>query len=288
MKSDIGIYLKYANKRNNDVFWYNFNRLKLKAMSMFKWINLPSEIDERYLEMMLCQNGYVCFFKDQLVDGVDTYMALQCSLGGRFNIYNIPTQYHIYTANGYHTDRTAKDSVIIYNNILHTPTIPLLMYHAYNISNVERTIETNLNQLKRPYIFLVPENQRTTFQKLISDIKNNQDVIIGNKDLNLETVNTITTVTPNNTLDLYTLKKRYYYEALTDLGINNLVNDKKERLLVEEVASNEEDILLNRESMLFARKQACKYINEMFGLNIDVEFRIQNEEQINIDDNEVE
>ena len=285
-------YITYADTRNSEVFWYNFNRLKLKAISMFEWINLPEEIDERYLELMLCQNGYVCFFKDQIVPDVDTYFALQCTLGGRFNVYNIPTVYQIYTASGYNTRRTAEDSVIIYNNLLHSPTVPLLMYHAYNIANVERTIEINLNQLKRPYIFLVPENQRFTFTKLVNDIKNNQDVIIGNKDLNLDNVNPINTITPNNTLDLYTLKKRYYNEALTDMGINNLNVDKKERLVSDEVPSNDEDVLINRNSMLYARKMACEQINAMFGLNIDVKFRNdfmeeKQEEYIEID-NEVE
>lgn len=286
-------YITYADTRNSEVFWYNFNRLKLKAISMFEWINLPKEIDERYLELMLCQNGYVCFFKDQLVPDVDTYFALQCTLGGRFNVYNIPTVYQIYTASGYNTRRTAEDSVIIYNNLLHTPTVPLLMYHAYNIANVERTIEINLNQLKRPYIFLVPENQRYTFIKLVNDIKNNQDVIIGNKDLNLDNVNPVNAITPNNTLDLYTLKKRYYNEALTDMGINNLNVDKKERLVSDEVSSNDEDVLINRNSMLYARKMACKQINEMFGLNIDVKFRNdfmeeQYEDVEVVEDNEVE
>lgn len=286
-------YMTYADTRNSEVFWYNFNRLKLKAISMFEWINLPKEIDERYLELMLCQNGYVCFFKDQLVPDVDTFFALQCTLGGRFNVYNIPTVYQIYTASGYTARRTAEDSVIIYNNLLHTPTVPLLMYHAYNIANVERTIEINLNQLKRPYIFLVPENQRYTFIKLVNDIKNNQDVIIGNKDLNLDNLNPINTITPNNTLDLYTLKKRYYNEALTDMGINNLNVDKKERLVSDEVSSNDEDVLINRNSMLYARKMACKQINDMFGLDIDVKFRNEfmeeQKEEIEVfDDNEVE
>ena len=282
-------YITYADTRNSEVFWYNFNRLKLKAISMFEWINLPKEIDERYLELMLCQNGYVCFFKDQLVPDVDTYFALQCTLGGRFNVYNIPTVYQIYTASGYNARRTAEDSVIIYNNLLHSPTVPLLMYHAYNIANVERTIEINLNQLKRPYIFLVPENQRYTFIKLVNDIKNNQDVIIGNKDLNLDNINPINTITPNNTLDLYTLKKRYYNEALTDMGINNLNVDKKERLVSDEVSSNDEDVLINRNSMLYARKMACKQINDMFGLNIDVKFRndFMEEQKEDFEDDEI-
>lgn len=287
MKNDIKAYITYADRRNHEVFWYNFNRLKKKAITLFEWINLPKEIDERYLELMLCENGYVCFFKDQVVKGVDTYFALQCTLGGRFNVYNIPTIYQIYTASGYQARRNASNSVIIYNNLMHTPTVPTLMYHAYNISNIERTIDINLNQLKRPYIFLVPENQKFSFQKLIADIKNNQDVIIGNKDLNLESVANINTITPNNTLELYNLKKRYYNEALTDLGINNLQVDKKERLVADEVSSNDEDVKITRNEMLAMRKMACKQINEMFGLNVDVRFRLQNEEVENKEEKEM-
>lgn len=287
MKNDIKAYITYADRRNNEVFWYNFNRLKKKAITLFEWVNLPKEIDARYLELMLCENGYVCFFKDQVVEGVDTYFALQCTLGGRFNVYNIPTIYQIYTASGYQARRNASNSVIIYNNLLHTPTTPILMYHAYNISNIERTIDINLNQLKRPYIFLVPENQKFSFQKLIADIKNNQDVIIGNKDLNLDSVGNINTITPNNTLELYNLKKRYYNEALTDLGINNLQVDKKERLVADEVSSNDEDVKITRNEMLAMRKMACKQINDMFGLNIDVRFRLQPEEVKNIEEIEM-
>ena len=93
-------YKDYATRRNSEVFWYNYNKLKMKAISMFEWINLPPEIDARYLELMLCERGYVCFFKDDptsdrkslnnSIEEYGVYMALQCTLSGYFNIYNIP------------------------------------------------------------------------------------------------------------------------------------------------------------------------------------------------------
>lgn len=294
MSKDLKYFASQAEKRNNDVYWYNYRRLQNKAIAMFEWKNLPKEIDERYLEMILFNQGYICFFKDKIAD-TDTYFALQCTLGGRFNVYNIPTQYQIYTASGYTAKRNKDDSVIIWNNFLHTPTAPICMHYAELISNVERTIETNLNQLKRPYIFLVPENQRLTFKKLIADIKNNEDVVVGSDQLTIDTINNLNTISPNNTLDLYTLKKKYYGEGLTDLGIDNFQSEKKERMVTGEVSANEEDVTINRYSMLYARKQACKQINEMFGLDIDVDFRydiyrdkdFENEvDQLSIHDNE--
>ena len=108
---------------------------------------------------------------------------------------------------------------------------------------------------------------------MLDQIKDNEDAIIGSNDLGVENFNINNTITPNNTLELYTLKKRLYNEALSDLGINNFNTDKKERMLQDEITSNDEEIYLTRAGMLEARKEACRQINEMFGLNIDVHYR---------------
>lgn len=264
-----------AQARNNRVYIHNVKRLYKKAISMFEWINMPKEIDTRYLEKTLVEQGHICFFKDEKLD---KFMCLQCTIGGRFNVYDLPTDYHVYTPSGYNRDLDMSNSVVIYSDLAHDNLMPVIYYHAENISNVERTIDINLNQLKRPYVFLVPENKISSVKALFRQIKDNEELIIGSNDLSVEGLSIENTITPNNTIDLYTLKKKYYNEALTDLGISNFSDDKKERLLAGEITSNEEDVYLNRANMLEARKQACKLINEMFGLNIDVKFRYEENE----------
>ena len=61
-------------------------------------------------------------------------------------------------------------------------------------------------------------------------------------------------------------KKEIWNEALTYLGINNIMVDKKERLVSDEANSNNELINLNLQSFLAPRKLACKQFNEKFGL----------------------
>lgn len=273
-----------AQARNNRVYIHNVKRLYKKAISMFEWVNMPEEIDTRYLEKTLVEQGHICFFKDEKLD---KFMCLQCTIGGRFNVYDLPTDYHVYTPSGYNRDLDMSNSVVIYSDLAHDNLMPVIYYHAENISNVERTIDINLNQLKRPYVFLVPENKISSVKALFKQIKDNEELIIGSNDLSVEGLSIENTITPNNTIDLYTLKKKYYNEALTDLGISNFSDDKKERLLAGEITSNEEDVYLNRANMLEARKQACKLINEMFGLNIDVKFRYEENETIDeIDETE--
>ena len=133
---NLGYNPKKSDLRNNEVAWYNADRLYSKCISMFEWINLPDTIDERYLEITLCNMGHICFFKDE---ELDSYLALQCNLSGKFNIYNIPTNYNIYTANGYHAKRDITNSVVIFNNKTHTPSTPKIWYNANRIADIERT-----------------------------------------------------------------------------------------------------------------------------------------------------
>ena len=62
-------------------------------------------------------------------------------------------------------------------------------------------------------------------------------------------------------------------EALTYLGISNNNTQKKERMITDEVVRNMGGTIASRYSRLSPRKKACKLINKMFGLNIDVRFR---------------
>ena len=59
-------------------------------------------------------------------------------------------------------------------------------------------------------------------------------------------------------------------ELMTWLGLNNANTEKKERLIVDEVNSNNMHILMNLDLEYKNREKACKEINERFGLNIKV------------------
>ena len=67
-------------------------------------------------------------------------------------------------------------------------------------------------------------------------------------------------------------------EILTFFGLNNNF-EKKERLLVDEVNSNNEFISSNVDIMLKCREDFCKEVNEMFGLNISVKKKYGNIEE---------
>ena len=61
-------------------------------------------------------------------------------------------------------------------------------------------------------------------------------------------------------------KKEIWNEALTYLGINNIMINKKERLITDEANSNNELINMNLQSFLTPRLEACKQFNKKYGL----------------------
>ena len=69
----------------------------------------------------------------------------------------------------------------------------------------------------------------------------------------------------------------YKAEFLSFLGVNNVQNEKAERLITDEVNANNQFISINLETMLYERKSACKQINERFGLDVTVKTRVQSE-----------
>ena len=56
-------------------------------------------------------------------------------------------------------------------------------------------------------------------------------------------------------------------------GVENVNTEKKERLITDEVMTNMGDVEAQRFVRLNARKWACTQINDLFGLDVDVDFR---------------
>jgi len=67
-------------------------------------------------------------------------------------------------------------------------------------------------------------------------------------------------------------KGKIWNEIMTFMGVSNSNEDKKERLVADEVHIKDEQIDLIKAMNLSSRQQAAESINEMFKLNVSVEF----------------
>lgn len=254
---------------NNQTYLYYYDKIKSLSMTMFEWKNLPESIDERFLELTLFEDGHVVFFKDEVLG----FLALQCTIAGKFNVYRIPMGRRAFAVNGYNRNLSEKDSVIIYNNYLHTNQERTTKLYARRLYNYDRICDINVNAQKTPTLILCDETQRLTLKNLYMKYDGNEPVIYGDKNLDLNAVKTLKTDAPYVADKIYMLKVQYWNELLTDLGISNLNIQKKERLVSDEVIRSMGGTIASRYSRLQMRRQACDQINAMFGLDISVDYR---------------
>lgn len=254
---------------NNQTYIDYYQRLMEFAINMFEWRNLPPTVDERFLELTLYEKGYCLYFNDEVVGN----LALTCTIGGMLDVYRIPTERRAFAVNGYNKICTSQDSVLIFNNYLHTPTILTIELFARRLYEIERTIDVNVKAQKTPTLVLASEQQRLTMKNLYMQYDGNEPFIFGDKDMEFDGIKCLKTDAPYVADKLQVLKHQIWNEALTFCGIENSNQDKKERLVADEVGSNYGNIEAQRNVMLNARRQAADKINRMFGTNIEVGFR---------------
>ena len=254
---------------NNASYIQYYDRLTELSISMFEWRNLPDTVDPRFMELTLFANGMAVFFKDEVED----YLALQCAISGPLNVYRIPIRRRAYAVNGYNRELDDKNSVIIYNNMLHKNSMLDVRMFARELYNLDRAISVNANAQKTPILIRCDENQRLTLENLYMDYDGNKPVIYGDKGLNPNALSVLKTDAPYVADKLYTLKTQKWNEALTYLGISNVNITKRERLITDEVTRNQGGTIASRYSRLQSRRMACEQINKMFGLNVQCDYR---------------
>lgn len=254
--------------------FYTYNdyltRLQNIAVNVFEWKNLPGSIDSRFLELTLFSSGMAVFYFE---DVVRIFVALTTQIGGRLNVYNIPRERVAYATNGYNYRLNDTNSVLIFNNYLHRPDWPTLELFAQRLYLVDRAMMNNISQQRFPFIFKVPEGQRLTFKNLISKWDGNEPFIFGTPSLDLTSIETVTTGVPFVADKLMTLKQQLWNDALQFLGIETVNTDKPAHLITDEVSANLGYAHIQRFTRLNARRQACEQINQMFGLDIWVDFK---------------
>ena len=254
---------------NNGTYKQYYNRLVELAISMFEWKNLPDSVDARFLELCLFVDGQAIFFYDEELG----YLTLQNAMNGGFNVYRIPINRRAYAVNGYNRELNENNSVIIFNNYLHTNSKLDAVMFAKRLYNLDRAIDVNANAMKTPIIIKCDETQRLTMLNLYKQYDGNEPYIFGDKAINTNAIQVFKTDAPYVADKLYQLKTQIWNEALTYLGISNINVQKKERLITDEVTRNQGGTIASRYSRLNARRDACKQINAMFGLDIWCDYR---------------
>lgn len=267
---------------NNATYIDYLNRLRLLATSLFTWENLDKVCGygaSRFLEQALFDNGRACFVKDNELG----FMALKVNPSDKLNVYNLPTRVMAWSI-GYEKNFDFDDVVYIMNNELQLPTSQTINLIAYRLYETERTIDTNLIAQKTPVLIEGDTKTILTLKNVYMQYSGNTPFIFGNKQFDISNkLNVLKTDAPYLIDKLTIHKHELWNEALTYLGIDNANTDKKERLITDEVESNNDLINFYLNCFYKTRKEACDLINEKFLKDSDIKINITlNKEAINL------
>ena len=259
------------NKNNNYGGWYEiYTILKELCLTSFSWNGLPSNLNQRFMELSLFDNGQVVFFKD---DVMNEFLCLKAIRVGMIDVYGEPIKINAFASNGYFKRLTnKKDGVIIFNNyVRNTPHIRLMDY-AKRIYTLERTIDINIHAQKTPIILKTSKKLEFTIKNLYKQYDDFEPVIVTDDGMELsDSIKVIKTDSPYVADKLEEQKRKLWNEALSYIGIDNNSSEKNERLTKDEVMVSNGLAVANRNAKLQARQDAVKAINEMFALDISVD-----------------
>jgi hypothetical protein len=124
-------------------------------------------------------------------------------------------------------------------------------------------------------LILCDEQQRLTLKNLYMQYDGNEPFIFGNKSLDISQFQVLQTNAPFVADKLIHYKHNLWNECMTYFGLANTNTDKKERLVEAEATSNDEQIEASRNAMLSVRQLAAEKINQLFGLNVTVDFKVK-------------
>lgn len=259
-----------AQELNNRTFTDYYYRLMLLSRSVFEWSGLPNGIDEKWIERFLFNEGKCVFFKDKNKG----FMVMKFNEYGGLNPYDEPIQVQAYGTNYEgETLENNENCVIIRNNDEMIPTQPTIELYAMKLSELSRTIDINVNAQKTPTLILCSEKQRMSLKQVYKQWNGYEPVIYGSKDMDIEGMKSLKTDAPIVFDKLQLQKHAVWNECMTFLGLGNANQDKKERLVANEVEANNEQIEMSANIFLKSRQRACELINKMFELNVSVKIR---------------
>lgn len=271
----------FNGNRNRDMHFLIKNmymrHLTELAINRFKWEGLPKSVNPRFLELELFRHALAVFYLDK---NTGSHLAVAAAPVGALNVYQDPVAYRTYGTRYIPQDLKARECVPIWANMLRTPDADIVEVYAEQLTELTTTIQQNSKLLRKPKIIYANENTRLSYQNIARSIDAGVDVIYGQEGAmdpaNIQVLDL--GGDPVGVLNLMIAKSKLWNECMTMLGINNANQDKKERLVADEVAANDDQVFATRGIALNERKRAAEMINEKFRmpdgsrLNVTVDF----------------
>lgn len=261
-----------VHARDTVISWYWRRWLLQKAMSLFTW-KLPDNWDKDYFLYTLYCWGYVAIVK------TDKYGVIPqgCTLGG-LNVFYRPTWALISNPLLKGVLRPVIDEQCTLFKLRpdYAGIMDVTNHYAELLAMVTETVATNLYNSQLSYVFTADGKAAAeSFKKLYDRIHSGNPAAVIDKSLMDKDGKPRWTAFEQNLRNVFicpelqTFKKDLLDEYLTLIGIPTANTEKKERLIVDEVNSNNVETSIDWDRSLEGLRKTCEKTRKMFGLTED-------------------
>jgi len=262
--------------KNTQMFMFFKKYLLEKVMSVFEF-ELPEMWDKNYFLYSLFLNGYLA------VVNTDKFGVIcqHCGLRG-YNIYYNPT--HAIIVNplltGILEPKINTQCSLIKLQPDYSGVSDIVNYYADNMAMTAESCEMNIMNSKLSFLFAVRgKSQAESMKKILDEVMRGELGVFYDEKLKIGDGN-IPLDFFNNDLkknfiapELQDTLRRWEEMFCNEVGIPNTRSDKKERMIVDEVNSNNIECFTKVELWLETLKEGIEQTNRLFNLNLNVKLR---------------
>lgn len=260
------------------------------SMARFRW-ELPEGCSSRFLEQVLFYSGLIVFYWDERYE---RYMIAKCTAYGSNNVQDDIVRVRTVDMPGYrgvdlecylgHEDRPAyKDEcVVIHCNDLRVPEVARVKRVAITLADLDLSIKLATKALRNSRIAIIGQDQELTYKNLFRKLEEGIPFLTASQTVDPNAITSLDI--GGNPMSLKALREernQYWNQAMITLGIASANQDKKERLVTDEVAANDEHSTLARLAAINSRRYAADLIEKAFpDSGVSVSWAVEEERRV--------
>ena len=246
---------------------YTFTR----TQSMFTYEGLPDTIPVQWLESYLQRNGSCCIAEHE-----GKLYALLGNAGGELDEYYQPTIYTVTNPalNLSKTYKIGEDCVYCRNDYDAIGLVPLVSrYCGLMTENLLTVRISDINMRMMNLLSAPDDNTLQSTKQYLKDLEEGKLGVVGETPF-FEGLKLQSKGVGNGDYMIQFIELQQYLKGsmYNELGINANFNMKREALSGQEVALNDDALMPLIDDMLKQRRAMCDELNQMFGLNVSVDY----------------
>lgn len=234
---------------------------------LFSWHGLPDSMPEREIELNLIMFGRCGINKN----GIGKLIAVRPDYNGNTDYIDVFTNYTYATPISSGNIRIGKNGFVIKNNSIQNPLFDRIHHYSILLAHNEVSYINALINLRVDNLITAQSDQfKDGVQKWRKNVFEGKLDTLVDKGFSTIELNQLNANAKSQILvDLWNCRRNILSDFLEEIGVKHN-NEKRERMIVDEVQANDNMLKLNIKDMFDARKKSVELFKEMFGLDVEV------------------